>query len=327
MKNQTRPDPLERILKFAGRREPVNHERATRVEKAVDRRWRAMLDRRRLLRRRRDMAWAGAAVAAAAAVMALIAWLPRFGIEAPKVATVVNVLGAPSAGTRGRPLTALSRGVELDAGSTIETHRGEAAALVLRSGHSLRLAADTRIRIETDALILDGGSVYLDAGSNHHAIPIDVRSAIATVRENGTQYLVSLADNTLEVSVREGSVAVLRGPDVETARAGEMLQLQPTGRPQRFSIPTYGERWDWVTELVSAPVLDGLKLSEFLDWLAREQGWRLDYESPDVAQDAAAVELHGSVEGLSGEEALAAVMTSTGWRYHLQDGRLRIGER
>jgi ferric-dicitrate binding protein FerR (iron transport regulator) len=324
MKDETRPDPLERILKFAGRREPVDRQRTARVQDNVHERWHAMLGRRRASRRRRWLAWTGAGMAATAMALALISWLPRPGVEAPQVAAVVHVLGTPEAGARGRPMSPISAGIQLRAGSVVETGGGEAAALELDSGHALQVAANTRIRIESDALILDGGTIYLDTGNDHRATPIDVRSAIATVRESGTQYLVSLTGQSLEVSVREGSVRVIRGTNVDTAHAGEMLEVHTTGRPQRVPILTYGERWDWVTQLTSAPTLDGMNLSEFLQWLAREQGWRLDYESPKLARDAAGVELHGSIEGLSGEEALSAVMTSTGWRYRLEDGRLHI---
>ncbi|MGA8205198.1 MAG: hypothetical protein WB812_11810, partial [Woeseiaceae bacterium] len=79
MKNQTRPDPLERILKFAGRREPVDRQRTARVQDNVHARWLAMLGRRRASRRRRWLAWAGTGMAATAMALALILWLPRPG--------------------------------------------------------------------------------------------------------------------------------------------------------------------------------------------------------------------------------------------------------
>jgi ferric-dicitrate binding protein FerR (iron transport regulator) len=320
-------DPLEKILRFAGRREPVDDALAARVEQRVHRPWQHLLARRRSSARRRTLAWTGAGMAVAASVLAIVIWLPRITMEAPRVATVVNVLGAPASGARGRPMTTLLRGAELRAGTVLETRRDEAAALALQSGHALRLAGSTRVRIETNALVLDSGSLYLDAGADGRATSLVVRSTVATVREVGTQYVVSLTDGTLEVGVREGSVRVERGTLVETAHAGQMLQLQSTGEARRMTIRPYGDRWEWITNVAPVPVLEGLALADFLEWLARELGWRLDYASPELAREAGGVVLHGSIEGLNGEEALAAVMASAGWTYRLTDGQLYVGGR
>jgi ferric-dicitrate binding protein FerR (iron transport regulator) len=326
-KNAGGSDPLEKIFLLAGRRKPVDPQRTDHIEQKTRERWQMMLARRRVVQRRRRITLLGGSVAFAASVAVAVIFMSRLGVEAPMVATVVNVLGAPETGARGHAMTTLHAGDELHAGSVLETAGDEGIALQLASGHSLRLAAATRVRIETDSVVLDAGALYLDSGEDERATPIEVRSRLATVRELGTQYMARLTGNLLEVTVREGAVHIAQGKVVATANAGELLQLNETGQTQRLHVPEYGEHWAWVTQLAPKPVLEGLTLTEFLHWLVREHGWQLEFATPDLARHAATVDLHGSIDGLSGEEALAAVMTTTGWRYTLADGILTIDSR
>jgi ferric-dicitrate binding protein FerR (iron transport regulator) len=321
------PDPLERIFELAGRRKPVDPERAAEIEQSTRQRWQMLLARRRDAQRRSRFTWIGGGAAIAASVVAAVMFMPRFAAESPVVATVVNVLGTPETGARGHAMTTLLTGVELHAGSVLETAGDDGVALQLASGHGLRLAEQTRVRIEADAVVLDAGAVYLDSGGDGRGLPIELRSRVATVRELGTQYMAQLTGDLLEVSVREGAVHVAQGNVVATALAGEILKLDESGHTQRLEIPEYGEYWAWVTQLAPMPVLEGLTLAEFLRWLTREQGWQLEFASPELARRAGRVELHGSIEGMSGEEALAAVMTSTGWQYRLTGGALTIDSR
>lgn len=320
-------DPLGRILRFAGRRAPVDEACAARVEKNVRQRWQQMVARRRAAERRRRYLLIAGGFAMAAGIAAAAVLLPRAIVEPPVVATVVQLAGAPAGGARGQAMLPLGDGQALRAGSMIETAAAEGAALELASGHSLRLNGATRIRLETDAVVLDEGAIYLDSRGDRRAAAIEVRSVVGTVREVGTQYMVVLDGDTLTISVREGAVHILQGANSEMARDGERVTLGAAGNMSRASVPSYGDYWAWVAELTVAMPLDGRTLAEFLHWLAREQGWQLDYASPTVARDATRVEVHGSIDGLSAEDALAVVMGSTGWEYRLADGTLYVGRR
>ncbi len=269
----------------------------------------------------------GGGLALAASVVAAVMLLSQFVTEAPMVATVVNVLGNPETGARGHAMMALRVSDQLQAGSVLETDGDGGVALQLITGHSLRLAPATRVRIEVDSVVLDAGAVYLDSGEDKRVTPIEVRSRVATVRELGTQYMVRLTRNSLEVSVREGEVRVAQGDSAGSAIAGEMLQLFESGHTEKSSILEYGEHWTWVTELSPVPVLDELTLAQFLRWLTREHGWQLEFASPELDRYAGMVELYGSIDGLSGEEALEVVMIAAGWRYRLTEGTLTVDSR
>lgn len=321
------PDPLEKVFLFAGRREPVDPARADIVEQETHERWQMMLARRRAEKRRRRVTWIGGGIAAAASFVVAVMFMSRLLTEAPMVATVVNVLGSPESGARGNAMTVLHAGDELHAGNVLQTVGDDSVALQFATGHSLRIAATSRVRLESDAVVLDSGTIYLDSYGDGRTTPIEVRSRVATMRELGTQYMARLVDDSLEVTVREGEVRVTQGDNEVAALAGEMLSLDQSGQIEKSLVPKYGAHWAWVTQLAPVPVLDELTLAEFLYWIAREHGWQLEFATPELERHATTVELHGSVEGLSGEDALAAVMASTGWRYHLADGNLTIDSR
>lgn len=321
------PDPLEKIFLLAGRRKPVDPKRADQIEQRTHERWQTMLARRRAAQRRRRAAWITGSIAAAASVVVAVIFVPQFVTEAPMVATVVNVLGAPETGARGHAMTTLRAGTQLHAGSVLETDGDDGVALQLTSGHSLRLTRATRVRIEADSVVLDAGAVYLDSGEDKRTTPIEIRSRVAIVRELGTQYMVHLTRDALEVSVREGEVRVEQGNTVASAIAGEKLQLYESGHTQKSSVLEYGEQWNWVTQLAPVPVLDELTLAEFLRWLTREHGWQLEFATPELDRYADTVELYGSIDGLSGEEALETVMISAGWQYRLTEGMVIVDSR
>lgn len=323
MEHEDGTDALETIIKIAGRREPVDPQRTERVERNAYARWQSMLVARRTAQRRRRAAQL-AGIALVASIGGLAILLPRPAPEMPVVATLTRLIGSPSLASRGHPMTALENGMAMRAGSVLETAADDGAALALNSGHTLRVAGASRLRLEAGAVVLDAGSVYIDSGDARRAAPIEVRSTFGIVSELGTRYVVRVSNDALQVSVRDGAVNVTQGDRVSAARAGEMLTVDHSGIRQRSAIASYGEPWSIFSALAAVPKLEGLTLREFLQWLAHEYGWQVDYASAEIERDAATVELHGSIDGLSGEDALAAVMTSSGWQYSLTDGRLHV---
>ena len=317
-------DSLEKLLKFAGRRESVAPERADRVEENAYGHWQTMLQRQQRTQRRRQVNRFAAGFAVAASVVAAVILLPRTFIDMPVVATVDHVVGAPVSGARGQPMVVLGSAMELRAGSVLETSDNDGVSLQLATGHNLRLAAASRVRIEERSIVLDRGAIYVDSGGDNHATSIDVLSSLATVRELGTQYSVRLSDGVLETSVREGAVKLEQNGAELVARAGEMLLLDEDGSLQRKSILKYGELWSWVNELSPATEVEGLMLADFLQLVVREYGWQLRYESRSLERDAGEIELGGSIGDLHGEDVVIAVMVSVGWSHSLTDGVLHI---
>ena len=53
-------------------------------------------------------------------------------------------------------------------------------------------------------------------------------------------------------------------------------------------------------------------MRDFLDWIAGENGWQLRFADSAVEQKSQTTILHGSIKGLTPEEALAAVLPTSG---------------
>ena len=54
--------------------------------------------------------------------------------------------------------------------------------------------------------------------------------------------------------------------------------------------------------------LEGRSLREFLDWMVRERGLRLQFTSPDLAGAASEISLNGSIDGMTLDQALESVL-------------------
>ena len=65
-------------------------------------------------------------------------------------------------------------------------------------------------------------------------------------------------------------------------------------------------------------------LLDFLKWAARETGRDLQFESDESRMFAMRTDVHGSVEGLTPDEALEAILATTTVRYQIADDRILI---
>ena len=160
-------------------------------------------------------------------------------------------------------------------------------------------------------LTLHRGAVYVDAGRESRDTAFRVATAFGVVRHLGTQFVVNLRRAALLVHVREGSVAVEHGASRWVAQAGEALTIG-AGPPERRPISADGPEWAWIADQAQPFVLEGATLARFLDWVAREQGWRWTYADPAMRARFDQVVLHGTLEGLTVPEALDAVLPTCG---------------
>jgi hypothetical protein len=70
--------------------------------------------------------------------------------------------------------------------------------------------------------------------------------------------------------------------------------------------------------------LEGRSAREFLDWVARERGWGLSFSDETVARSAEEIVLGGTVERLTLDEALDAVLPTCRMTYRVEAGVLWI---
>lgn len=318
-------DATLRLLRLAGPRSPVPDLHAARVRAAVRAQWHA--GNRRRARRRRVVS---ASVLIAAATLALI--IGRYRVVDPPpappgrvVAVVERIDGMPQRMADPRNETArlrLSPNDAIRTGEWLETNADARVALRFPDGTSVRLDVHSRLRpLSSSVIELSSGAVYIDSGreSGH----FEVRTAVATARDVGTQFEVRVHDRTLRLRVRTGVVELKDGARSVSGRAGTEITLTDGGAVSR-PIAAYGSEWEWTARVSPMLDIEGMVLSVFLERLAQEHGWRLHYADPALAHEAAGVTLHGSMNGLRAREAIEVAITTSGLRHRLENGELVV---
>ena len=271
------------LLRKAGRRLDVPHDRAVRIRQQVHRHWQAGV-RRRTARRR--MAAVGALGTVAAAMLLLASpWDPlsRSAGPLPSAATVERVDGIVRA---GQP-DAIREGarvldVEGDVreGEAVTTVASARAALRLSTGVSLRLDTGSEVVLHSATVVeLRGGALYVDSG--HDEPGLEVRTPWGTARDVGTQFEVRLGHDAMRVRVRTGLVELHRGDQLISAQSGTELTVTDD---ETVSAPVspHGADWDWVVSLAPRVDIDGQPLSGLLDHVASELGRRVRYADPTL---------------------------------------------
>jgi ferric-dicitrate binding protein FerR (iron transport regulator) len=216
----------------------------------------------------------------------------------------------------------LSPATSIRAEDVIETDGNSRAALRASNGSSVRLDRGSRIRVIAPALIeLIEGSVYIATSEGSRGF--EVRTSIGTVHDVGTQFEIRLGETSLRVRVRTGAVEIRRREGVVPTPAGSETTVTSIGIDTR-PLSTYGPEWDWTAGLAPPFEIEGRSLHAFLDDVAREEGWTLHYANPTLADAAARIVLHGSVEGLRVEEALGVALATSGLQYRLRVSELLV---
>jgi FecR protein len=324
--SETRADRIGQLVKLAGRRPVPDAAHVSHARAAARLEWTRIVERRHW----RMPFWLLTAVPIAVAVLGTVAWfgLPHPSVPAarPEIATLEAVTG-PLVVTDGsgdsRSVTAA--GARVRAGDRIETAADSRTALRMPGGVNVRLDRKTSAVVKSDSrLILQHGAAYVDAEPGAGGAALHIATSLGVVRHTGTQFEVRLDAAALQVRVREGSVAVEASGERWTSQAGELLVLARGRPPERRAIATSGPEWSWVSDVAPPFRLEAATVPAFLHWVTREQGWRLEFGDSSLPARVDRIVLHGSIVGLTAEEALAAVLPTCGLTSRREGDRLIV---
>jgi hypothetical protein len=201
-------------------------------------------------------------------------------------------------------------------------------SIVLGSAESLRIDEQTILVVDAqDEFRLIQGRVYADTGDlMYRDRRLVIETMMGSVTDIGTQFSVGIADDLIDVAVREGRVDLSQDSAQFVAVAGERLQIH---RDEGVSIDTLAAHdpyWNWTTQLAPAFDIDNQSLLDFLRWAARETGRELVFESNELRMSAMRTDLHGSVDDFNPLEAVASVLATTRFRYRIETDRIVIEE-
>jgi hypothetical protein len=309
------------LLRKVGARAEPSADVMEEVQSAVHAEWRGVVASRM---RRRSIVWAAAASICALTVGTVLS-VRLSQEEARLIATLQRAGGDVFLASDGIRWAPMSEGQRVAVGDSIRSDAP--AALQLDNGLALRLDQGTAFKVNAmDQLALTVGGIYVDSKSTGPTNPLTIDTKAGAVRHLGTQYQIRTRADGIEVSVREGRVMIESEHGDNIAVAGERLEISTRGWVGRNKISSTDDQWRWATEIAPAFVIEDAPLAAFLEWIARESGRELVYESARVKATAVSETLHGSVEGLSPEVALTAVLSTTPLRHdQTNDEAIMIG--
>ena len=128
-------------------------------------------------------------------------------------------------------------------------------------------------------------------------------------------------DTNLRVRTREGAVTLTRGRSeaVLQCAVSEELRIDVEGQIERGRIAAYDAEWPWAEMLAEPPKGPELPLLQFLEWVARETGRGLRYDSPETESRVSKIVLHGTPPDLAPVQAMEVALATTDIDYSLPD--------
>lgn len=318
---------VEQLLQAAGPGPEIPNGGAERVKSLIRPVWREGVAART---RQYSRLWLGGLATAAALVIALVS-LPFFHRSTPvplqravHVALIEGALEVTPPGSHVGILTAEDTRAEIPRGSLIRTGAESRAAIWLADQRSLRLDVDTELRLDSEASIsLESGAIYIDS-QNRSSSGVEIRTAFGTATEIGTQFEVRLEDSAVNVTVREGLVSLMHADEEHQITQGISLSLKADGSVHTGTITAYDPSWWWIQEIAPVFEIEGQTVLAFLDWVSSETGLSVSFANTETEQFAATTILHGSIEGLSPNEAPNAILPSCRLAATVDSGTLQI---
>ena len=236
---------------------------------------------------------------------------------------------SPRTGYRLLPGSELVTGSQPGSEGRIAIRLGDHVDIRVDSGSRLRLVSSQRIELLAGALYFDHlEGPEVPEGRANRPSGVVIAAAGGEIRDVGTQFEVRVGEFgqsfATRVRVREGEVLYSGDEREFRAVSGEELKISEAGDATRGRVSIYGDDWSWVGEMAPAFEIEGAHAREFLDWVARESGWRLEFASREVAATADVAVLHGSIAGLPLAEMPEVVLASCGLEHEVVDGTLLV---
>ena len=316
-------DPVRFAIELGLRRQPLDAAALARVRASVRAEFDSLHGWRAGVRR-----WPlrVASMAAALAVFTVLAALYLFQAEeGPPIGRVVRVEHGSL-----QTATNLFRKHDLVAGADVPSQESITSVgtslIALAHGGLLRVAPGTSFEgVGPNEVLLHSGHVFLDFP--HGAGQFVLRTSAGSFEHIGTQFEAAVDGGNTRIRVREGSVRMNTAGAVQSVDAGTEVVVSRTGAVARRSLPTYGADWAWVEALAPEFEIENRELADFLAWVARETGRRVEFADDRARDIASHTLLHGSVRGLAPLAALEQVLSTTSLAYEVHEEVIRVSSR
>ncbi len=165
----------------------------------------------------------------------------------------------------------------------------------------------------------------MTAGATDTTARMTIMTDHGAVTHVGTQYMTRADGSILTISVREGEVRLESQSTVESASAGQQLQIQGGTAVSVVNIKPYGENWQWIEQMSPSISTQGRSIDELIAWVSHETGLDFKYGSEEVEGRAKKGLLIGP-ENIDSEpmSALEFWMPATDLTWSIEDGVIHI---
>lgn len=186
-----------------------------------------------------------------------------------------------------------------------------------------RLAAGTELVWNGNSeLQLINGQLYVDADSDSSLL---VHTRYGSVEDVGTQFLVTLFDNELQASVREGTIIVTSDGSQHTASPREnmaaVIVLSNDSVHQHFETKS-NTRWDWVHNTPTQ--YESERVEELLSLISHDLGKRIEFANKGVEASVATMRISGALNPAKPRETLEIITRSSNLRYAENERTIKI---
>jgi len=211
-------------------------------------------------------------------------------------------------------------------GDYLKTKKNNRLMVSLFNGNEFRVDENTHFMVESNNhLKLISGQIYVDSDSTggHHKLTIE--TPLGKVNHIGTQYSVSFIEEQLQVGVRDGLVLVSSDSISQAELSkGRNLVLNVEGQAIYSDIESYDPLWQWTQKITGGFAIQGQSLSDYLQWVSRETGYPIKWQSDNVRNKASSIKLSGSIIGILPLDSLDVIIPTTRLKYSLDDNKIYI---
>ena len=301
------PDAVEALLEKAAPRPTPPAEVEHEIRAVVRAEWDAVSGRRR----RKSLATRFAIAATVTLVLAVsFTSLRQTGVAPVEVASINRSVGTLYVESGDASKTEITNAASIVTGQILTTGADAAAGLSWFAGGSLRIGSDTRIEfVSVEEVFLHSGRVYFDSAGSVPGSRLLIRSMHGVVSHVGTQYMTEVRAASLTVSVREGKVNIAGNHHDQTAFEGQRVQITGSARPSVTNTTGTGSDWEWIEAVSPAISVDGMSAFDFLQWVGRETGHEIRFETASAETVARHTQLKGAVNADPRTELRLRMMT------------------
>ncbi len=211
-------------------------------------------------------------------------------------------------------------------GDYLKTKKNNRLMVSLFNGNEFRVDENTHFMVESNNhLKLISGQIYVDSDSTggHHKLTIE--TPLGKVNHIGTQYSVSFSNEQLKVGVREGLVLV-SSDSLSSAELpkGRNLVLNGAGQAVYSDINAYDPQWQWTQKITGGYAIQDQSLTDYLQWVSKESGYPIKWQSDTVRNKASNIKLSGSINGILPVDSLDVIIPTTRFKYSLDGNQIYI---